>query len=252
MISMENFIVTADDVGIIKSIDDAVLELINRKVINNISVFANSNRSYEWIKRLPKDVYVSLHLTFSYGTPLSDLKKIKNLVNGNGEFNKPEKPAIGDSMHIQKSIQKYLEYLDRSVPQKELELECISQFDRFCQIFGREPDFINVHHDLDQLDKVCRAITLCFSNYQTRINAVRTGSLGASLSKFLPSNLNLVQAEQIIHKLIDEGIKIKKQQNLPIELVFHPAFYSDELCEFSSYAAARELEYKVLSKLKKL
>ena len=65
------FLVTADDVGILKSIDKAVQELIVKGIINNISIFINSNSDKTWIKEFSEDINLSLHLTFSNGNPLS-------------------------------------------------------------------------------------------------------------------------------------------------------------------------------------
>lgn len=46
MMSKVDFHITADDIGIIESIDKAVEELINKKFINNISIFINSGSDY--------------------------------------------------------------------------------------------------------------------------------------------------------------------------------------------------------------
>ena len=88
----KDFYVTADDVGIIESVDRAVEKLINKGIVNNISIFINSELDYSWIKKYSSHLNISLHLTFSYGKPLSDKKFVPALIDNKGYFKKPIKP----------------------------------------------------------------------------------------------------------------------------------------------------------------
>lgn len=240
------FLVTADDVGILKSIDKAVQELIVKGIINNISIFINSNSDKTWIKEFSEDINLSLHLTFSNGNPLTDIKLVPSLVDDNGYFRKPFKPNTGDSEEINKSIQDFLAYVEENACEKELELECLAQFNKFYDVFGRKPDFINVHHDLDKSPKIYRIIKKCCPTYQTRKMLLDTKTWRACLYRFLSDDLDIERAIKEISMMVSKAHTMEKESGMPVEVIFHPAFYSSELQRFSAYAAAREIEYAVL------
>ncbi len=245
----KHFLVTADDVGIINSIDKAVQKLIDKGVINNISIFINTNHNKAWIKELSEDVYLSLHLTFSYGKPITEQEWVPSLVNDDGFFLSPHKPSIGNADGIDKSIQDFLLFIDEYVSEKELELECKAQVNEFCNVFGREPDYINVHHDLDKSNKICRVIKKCCPEYQTRQMLLDSKQVECCLYHFLPEKIDFGEAMNLIGDMFQTARNKNEESGKPVELIFHPAFYSEGLQKFSSYAVAREIEYKVLLKL---
>lgn len=245
----KDFYVTADDVGIIESVDRAVEKLINKGIVNNISIFINSELDYSWIKKYSSHLNISLHLTFSYGKPLSDKKFVPALIDNKGYFKKPIKPLNGTSKEIEKSIERYLLFLEKEVPEIQLERECLAQFKRFCEEFGRKPDFINVHHDLDKAKKICNVIKRCLPTFPTRQMLLQNQKWGGCFYDFYPEDLTFSQVYRKITDMLEVAHKINQEKNVPVEVIFHPAYFSVELQQFSSYAKAREKEYDVLIKL---
>ena len=69
--------------------------------------------------------------------------------------------------------------------------------------------------------------------------------------EFLPEEFTFQQAFNRIIAILDLAYKAKEEKKSPVEVIFHPAYYSNELREFSSYALSRETEYNVLMKISK-
>lgn len=188
-------------------------------------------------------------MTFSYGKPLSDKNLVPDLIDNNGFFKKPVKPLHGTSKEIDQSIERYLVYLENEVSEEQLERESLAQYKQFCRVFGRKPDFINVHHDLDKTTKICAVIKRCFPEFQTRQMLLKSQKWGACLYEFLSEELTFQQAFDKIVNMLDLAHTINQEKKIPVEVIFHPSHFSDKLQKFSSYALAREMEYNVLMKM---
>jgi hypothetical protein len=86
---MPNFIFTADDYGVINSIDDAIIEAVNAGKINSVAAFPNGPNAVNRLKKLAKecpDVEIGCHFTITSGKPVSSLSEVKSLVRKNGKF----------------------------------------------------------------------------------------------------------------------------------------------------------------------
>ena len=236
--------ITADDVGAISSIDEAVKKLVEIKIINSISVLINGTCNKSWILQSTRDVVVGLHLTFSFGTPLSVLPCSSGLVDTEGNFIMPEKPYHATKASIRRSIDGYFSRFS-IIPQSYLEQEVKAQYHAFVEEFGTAPDFINVHHDLDICENLKRVLTDLFPELPSR--ALLDKDENFYLFDFLDESEPFQKSEERVVLLIKEGIKKRFIDNKDGEVVFHPAYSSKELEVFSAYSMMREREYSILS-----
>ncbi len=238
--------ITADDIGAVFSIDMAVKELIDSKIINSISVFVTGKNNLDWINDYVGKIKIGLHLTFSFGRPISKIYN-SNLIDENGSFKMPQKPEKADSQTIKRNIDEYIKHFELSERNILIE-ECSSQFYRFKELFGINPDFINVHHDLDKSKILRDILEEYFKPYPTReIKLIHKNYEYSYIYRFLSPEDSYEKSVCIVQQLIDKGLNIdKKHSSHDVEIVFHPAYLSKELFNFSSYAEMRELELKIL------
>lgn len=82
-----NLIIHADDFGMTKSINDAIIELCQLGTLSSTSIMANMPYSKEAIKLLDiSNISLGLHSTFTQGKPISEPQKIPSLINKEGLF----------------------------------------------------------------------------------------------------------------------------------------------------------------------
>lgn len=240
------FRVTADDVGAVDSIDEAVKQLIEYGVINSISVFINGYKDLSWIHNYIANTSIGLHLTFSYGRPVSEVRP-RTLVDEEGQFLMPVKPQIATGDSISKSIDKFLQSFEKS-DYSDIRDECACQIDKFTKTFQKPPDFINVHHDLDNCEILKNILLDCFPEWKTRSIKSQEKSSYYYLFHFLQSSQFIDESKRKIVELFDRAYKcVTLDSSAEVELVFHPGFVSEELRHFSSYSDMREREFKILS-----
>lgn len=238
--------ITADDIGACKSIDEAVEKLIAKRVITDISVFINSELDLNWIFKYSDIVNVGLHLTLSFNKPVSN-ENLGVLLHPNGKFVAPAKPENPSNESIKESIDSYLSILNK-VNAEKIKNELLAQYNKFVMVFGKEPAFINVHHDLDKEPSLKKILLGLFPMKKTRFLKLEKRNSYQYWYHFLPENILFDDAVRLIYTLISEAIDYKCScPNSEVEVVFHPAFCSPELIGFSTYAKQRETEYKVLS-----
>ena len=240
------FQITADDIGAVISIDKAVEELVKRGSINSISIFPNGEMDLSWITKLDPMIKTGLHLSFSFGQPISSLFS-DCLVNKSGYFLQPTKPNLANDKNISKSLESFVDNLN-NCPRSELLKECIAQYNAFTKKLDKEPDFINVHHDLDKNPTLRQVLFYLFPEKQTREIKKEKNKEYQYLYQFLDPRDSYSTSFERVYNLLQTCINtINSNPNSKFEVVFHPGYFSKQLCKFSTYTKMREREYKILS-----
>lgn len=80
-------LVDADDFGISKEVNQAIMDQVKSKKVNIVSIMANlvDAKSLDLLKK-SKQLSYSLHFNLLRGKPLSKTNDVKSLVNGKGKF----------------------------------------------------------------------------------------------------------------------------------------------------------------------
>lgn len=242
---MKRWQIVFDDIGACHSIDDAVKILLEKNVVDGISIFVNSNYDLSWINEYKNRINIGLHLTFSFNKPLSQIEN-NELVDKSGYFVSPKKPLKSDSETIKQSISEYLNVFDNANIEF-LKCEAKTQFERFVELFGKEPDFINLHHDLDKSARIRAILLELFPGYLTRASKLLANDHYKYVFHFLPIEADYSSSLNLITTMLKNSIDYAKDDlDSDVEIVFHPAYDSDELRLFSSYSSQREVEFRVL------
>ncbi len=82
-------IVTADDFGVSKQINDGIIEAVKNGFVNTIAAmitFENAIKSIKKFHRKNRKVGIGLHISITSGKPVTPLHKVKSLINKKGIF----------------------------------------------------------------------------------------------------------------------------------------------------------------------
>lgn len=81
-------IIDADDYGISKKVNDAILHEAKNQGLDIVSIMANLVKKNDLLvlKKNVKNMNFALHFNLLRGKPVSDLTSVQTLVNGHGEF----------------------------------------------------------------------------------------------------------------------------------------------------------------------
>ena len=129
---MKRIIVTADDYGMSRGVNDAIDEGIAKGLITSTNVMTNMAFYKEASKLRGTNVSVGLHWTISAGKPVCKPEEIPSLVDENGNFFK------------------YSEFRNRyrkgEIKDDDIIKELKAQYERFKEVCG-EPDYWNTHQN---------------------------------------------------------------------------------------------------------
>jgi predicted glycoside hydrolase/deacetylase ChbG (UPF0249 family) len=146
----KKMLVTADDIGIVNEIDVGALIALREGWINSIAVLVNrpddDNSNYlkelcqklkDYKTSLNRSLYdsthIGLHFTITSGAPVSDPAAVRRLVDSDNKFL--------DFRQFNRDFESP-EYV------MQVKTEFFAQYERFMEVFGREPDHLTSHHDV--------------------------------------------------------------------------------------------------------
>ena len=135
--SFMNFIITADDFGLSKSTNEAIMRGIDMGIINSTNIMVNmpyANDGISLIKR--KGLYLGIHYNLTTGRPISDVKSIPSLVDTDGNF--------WNFKNFKKRAMLGLIRFD------EVRLELNAQLEKFVNMFG-QPKYWNSHNHIQMI-----------------------------------------------------------------------------------------------------
>jgi len=131
---MNKLIITADDFGMCKDVNDAIMDCVNSGVIKSVNVLPNMPDAYDprLIER-HDSISIGLHWTLTTGKSVLDASFVPSLVGTTGEFL--------DSQIFRAAIKK------RQIDRSEIKQELIAQYDRFVSIYGK-PNYWTSHENI--------------------------------------------------------------------------------------------------------
>jgi len=153
-------IIHADDFGMTKSVDEAIIELCSLGTLSSTSVMSNMPWSAEVTRLLPlKNISLGLHATFTQGTPLSPPTGVPSLIDKNGQF------------------LSYAELIKRvnssSLPIDEIYTELREQYLLLLNLIGDRLIFIDSHHGIHNKLAIFRKAFILLGK-EFNIHAIRT------------------------------------------------------------------------------
>lgn len=152
-------IINADDFGMTKSINKAIIELMNLGTVTSTTVMVNMPYAKEATQLLEiPNTSVGLHFNLTEGKPVSDPSKVKSLIDSNGLFHNKKK--------LESRAKKNL------ISKDEVLLELKNQYDKLFSILGSNISHFDSHQGLNRIPVVFRAL-LDFGKEKQRPAAIR-------------------------------------------------------------------------------
>jgi predicted glycoside hydrolase/deacetylase ChbG (UPF0249 family) len=147
-------ILSADDFGISPAVSEGILELVSAQRISATSCMMNGLAETDALKSLVKfsnQIDIGLHLVLTDDRPLAEISHSSGLVDLEGRF------------HSFKLLTKnaYLRKLNR----ESVYLEIKSQIDRFVEVTGKPPDFVDGHQHCHQLPVIREELIRVLKSY---------------------------------------------------------------------------------------
>src|SRR5690606_12610933 len=166
-------IINADDFGLSKSVNEAILDLCRLGSITSTSVMANMPFSDEVVQLLKfENISIGLHINFTQGRPVSRPDEVPTIVDEYGHFYSKEKL-------IRKINEKSVNYID-------IERELMAQYLKLFNIIGHRLTHFDSHQGSTRIKYVYKSLV--------------------SITRQL--NINLPLRVHCKHYIIKEGNKV--------------------------------------------
>ena len=228
---MENLlIVNADDFGLSKGQNYGIIEACRRGVVTSTTALINGEaveHAAQLSRELP-ELGVGMHFVLTLGLPLSPM------------------PGLTREGQLGKWIWEMAE--QDALPLDEIARELDCQFNRFVDVFGREPTHIDSHHHVHMIPAIFPLVTEFAQRKGVAMRVDRevrglpdvavTSTEGFS-SAFYGDEID----EALFLKVLDESAA-KGERSL--EVMAHPAFV-DNIVRKSAYCWPRLAELDVLT-----
>lgn len=227
-------IVNADDFGLCKAQNYGIIDAFHHGVVTSTTAMVNApgiEHAAELSAAHP-DLAIGMHFVLTLGKPLSAMP---GLVRDHGELGKWiwEMAAEG------------------TLPLAEIEQELACQFDRFVDLFGRQPTHLDSHHHVHMIPQIFPIVEAFAKekNLPMRIDrdAVKQDDialLGAvSTQGFDSTFYGDAITEALFLNTLDNAIK---RNETSLEIMCHPSFIDNTILA-SKYCYPRLAELDVLT-----
>ena len=221
---MKNLIIRVDDLGFSETVNLGIQKVCKDGIVSVISMMSNMKASvhgYQAIKEY--NVQIGLHVNLSVGEPVSDIYMIPSLVNDKGLF------PSSDEIRVRK---------EDTINIQEAKIEIIAQVEKFKEITGMNPSFINAHaiqspHFFEALKQVSDTYGIFLDN--AFIN--KKWEEKYSLSAFSMPSLNKNGTYDCQQNFL-ENYKKRRKEKTGIS-VFHPGYIDQYLMYNSTFVNVR-------------
>ncbi|WP_165465561.1 chitin disaccharide deacetylase [Enterobacter cloacae] len=228
---MENLlIVNADDFGLSKGQNYGIIEACRRGVVTSTTALINGEaveHAAQLSRELP-ELGVGMHFVLTLGLPLSPM------------------PGLTREGQLGKWIWEMAE--QDALPLDEIARELDCQFNRFVDVFGREPTHIDSHHHVHMIPQIFplvakfalrKGVAMRVDREVRGLPDVAVTSTEGFSSAFYGDEIN----EALFLKVLDDS-NAKGERSL--EVMAHPAFV-DNIVRKSAYCWPRLAELDVLT-----
>lgn len=235
-------IVNADDFGISRRVSEGIIEAHQRGIVTSTSVMAHMPAAPDAIRRAQQDaprLGMGLHITMSFGSPVSPADRVPSLVTPSGTFCS----TMGELVEISKAF-----------TAEDLQTEITAQIERFITLAGRPPDHLDSHHNVSYWVPAAFDVMLKLAaQYGIPIRSPGQSLENPAVQQVLEANQKPRWPQELTHEPVfyDTGATPENLRailaNLPegaAEFICHPG-HPDDLQE--AYAAPRETELALLT-----
>ena len=228
---MKRLLIRADDLGYSDGVNCGIARSVNCGIIRTIGVMVNMPEVANGLKMLNvQGLCLGQHTNISSGKPLSNPKDIPSLMGQDGFF-KPtrayHKPGT-DTIHLDEVI-----------------LEIEAQYDRFCDLVGEKPGYLEGHavfHPvyLKGLEIVAARHAVTFSGFPAEGNRMRVAHTDVIMA------MDSLQEDYIPLESLQRNL-LQAQDGDCLIFVCHPGYLDAYILDNSSLKAPRPREVAMLT-----
>ncbi|MDY5279037.1 carbohydrate deacetylase [Sharpea porci] len=214
---MKKLIINADDFGLSDGCNQGILQGHQEGLISSTTVMMTCPNIEKTIALLRNvdDLGVGVHLCITSGRPLTDGQSFRDK---DGSFKKRNT---------------YLHGIDCDI--EEVYQEWKAQIDTFIKLAGRMPDHFDSHHHIHLMPRFLSVTRKLSQEYNLPLRqekqVITNQPFVPCFTDFHASNANIETLEKII-----------TMPEETVEIMTHPAFCDQHLCEISSYNTERKAE----------
>ncbi|MGD8171774.1 ChbG/HpnK family deacetylase [Vibrio sp. TRT 21S02] len=228
-------IINADDFGLTKSVNKAIVEAMTHGVVSSTTLMVNQSGTLDAVDLIATHQLkgVGLHVNLTLGKPVSDPSDIPTLVDDSGHFH----------------CRQYLLDNAERVNSEHVFLEAMNQYTKAIEL-GVAVDHVDSHHFSAFLPNVregfikfVNAINLPTrrADYYVRdLSLLKVKTTDRFSAEFFDEKATLHDLKQIISESKNEGgMEV-------LEVMAHPGYSDASLAALSSYTERREQELEIL------
>lgn len=227
---MKKLLFRADDLGYSEGVNQGIAKCVSQGLIRSTGVMINMETAQQGLELLKgQSVSIGIHCNISNGTPLADPTKVCSLLNEQGLFKKTKEYAQGE-----KDI----------VNLEEIMLEAEAQYERFVQLTGTKPAYMDGHAVASA--NFFRGIELVAKRHGVKYSpfphdASKPISIGTS-NVFMHAGSTLeVGPMESLHSIVEQA----KEDEIHM-IVYHPGFIDAFILRNSSLTIHRAFETEML------
>ncbi|MCI9093309.1 MAG: ChbG/HpnK family deacetylase [Coprobacillus sp.] len=220
-------IMRADDLGFSEAVNYGIEKTVREGVVTSVGMMTNMEYAEHGYKLLCDcNIALGQHTNICVGRPLSDPKVISSLVQENGEF------CTSREIRMRK---------EDTVVIEEAEIEIEAQLQRFIEITGKNPDYIEGHAVFSKnffiaLENVAKKHNLFFDNPGIDKEwEKKNGMVGLPFAQLDDKGLYNPEI------FLTENYHIIKNNPCTVA-VFHPGFLDQYILTHSSFTLIRPME----------
>lgn len=228
MMKKKQILVRADDLGYSKGVNYGIADALEGGIIQSVGVMANMPEAQKGLELIAgKNVCLGLHTNICLGKPLTDPKLIPSLVQENGEF---------------KTSKTYRNSKEDFVNLEEVMLEIEAQYERFVQLTGQKPDYLEGHAVMSE--NFFKGMEIVAKQHDCDYFSMSlTGAVqfrNSEVALLLESSKPDYDPKQVLKEIATRDFG----QQIPI-LICHPGYLDDYLIKTSSLLEPRTLEVEM-------
>lgn len=243
--------ITADDFGFTPGVTDGILEAHEKGIVTHTSIMAGGldfERAVALARQYPR-LHLGVHLTLSWGRPLSPPTEVPSLVGEDGRF-----PPLGIVLQ---------RFLARRLNQDEVSREWRKQMERVIRA-GLAPSHVDSHHHLHLLPGLLPVASALASAYGApwlrRPAEPLNGNPGTALAKRLFFRVLCLRKWPLPTSDAFRGLALQGRRDFPerlreafrslppgtTEFMVHPGRPDALLEQEDTYVLEREVERQAL------
>lgn len=227
---MKQILIKADDYGFTEAVSLGILLAHKNGIVKNTGMMVNmpaAIQAAKWIKEYP-DLCLGLHTNLIVGKPCADAKLIPGLLQDNGDFinSKVRREQIASGID--------------PFNEDEVIIETIAQVDRFYQLNGKYPEYIETHAVMSL--SIQNALLKVAQKFKIEILPHHMPSKWA-LPQFAYNNYNFYKTNLPYYLYFKDKLDLTSDLVL---FVLHPGFVDQELIRHSSLTMERLLDYEMM------